>query len=661
MSRYGTAGGLYLLTSIGLWWHVWSTGPSTVMTCDCTDAGRAVWYLEWSAFALSHGHQLLFSNWLLHPLGLNLLADTSVPAIALALSPVTVLAGPVTAVNVASTLIPALTALSMFWLLRRWVRWTPAAFVGGLAYGFSAAVIVELAFGWLNLACLALLPLIVGCLDELFIRQRIRPARLGLALAVLLTVEFFVSTEMVLIIAVSAVVAAVLLFGYGGLWARDELRRRGRPAVIALAVAGAVTAALLAYPLWFFWAGPAHLGGMLWSSNVPGDLGNTFSNLWSHLGRWGPLTSQQLAREAPVFGGYRGPALPSPSYLGVGLLVVVAVGLVVWRSDRRLWFFAALGTITALLSLRVTSGRWVPWAVVYRLPLFDNVVQSRFDAVFGLCAAVLLAVIVDRARSGARQWSMRRRAHDPSGGVPRSRRRQAAWLGRAWAGAVTLVALIPIIAVLSPNLPLVVQAVTVPGWFENTATHLPPGQVLLTYPFATADSQTSIPWQAIDGMRYQMAGGGGPAGTAARAGADTIAFTVLNAASVPLGPAPVPTATNLGAVREAIRHWNVTLVVVPDDTGLPAFQTGRGTNFGVAFFTAVLGSAPVRQDHAWVWSDLSGRPPPVPLPATAFSACVSSPPPTSALDDPWARCVLRAGRPARVASQESGPAHGASQ
>ena len=123
-SRYVVAGGLYLVTSIGLWWHVWSSGPSTVMTCDCTDAGRMVWYLEWSAFALAHGHQLLSSNWLFHPVGFNLLSDTSAPAIGVVMSPVTLLFGPVTAMNVASTLIPALTALSMFWLLQRCLLYT---------------------------------------------------------------------------------------------------------------------------------------------------------------------------------------------------------------------------------------------------------------------------------------------------------------------------------------------------------------------------------------------------------------------------------------------------------------------------------------------------------------------------------------------------------
>ena len=169
-----------------------------------------------------------YSNWLFHPVGFNLLSDTSAPAIGLVMSPVTLLFGPVTAINVASTLIPALTALSMFWLLQRWVRWTPAAFVGGLAYGFSASVDRPAGRSAGSTSpVMALLPLMVACVDELYIRQRARPVRVGWALAVLVAVEFFVSTEMVLIVAVSGVVATVMLVGYG--WAHDD-RRRPSPA-----------------------------------------------------------------------------------------------------------------------------------------------------------------------------------------------------------------------------------------------------------------------------------------------------------------------------------------------------------------------------------------------------------------------------------------------
>jgi hypothetical protein len=602
--RYLVAGGLYLLASFWLFWHVWSTTPSSVMTCDCTDAGRIVWFLNWSPFALSHGHHLLYSDWLFHPVGVNLLTDGSVAAIALVLSPVTWLFGPVTTMNVASTLIPALTALSMFWLLQRWVRWPAAAFVGGLAYGFTALMVVQIAFGWLNLACLALLPLVVACLDELLIRQRARPRRVGAALALLMAVQFFVSTEMLLIVTISGVVAVALLVGYAALRHRDELRRRAPYAMSGAVTALVLGAVLLAYPVWFFLAGPAHLGNMVWSNNAPGPLGNTPSTLWSHVGGWGPINAQQLA----VLLGYRGPAMPSPSYLGPGLLAVLAVGAAVWRSDRRLWLFGGLGVITVGLSLRVGSGGWEPWAAVDHLPLFNNIVQSRFDAVFGLCAAVMLAIIVDRSRTGAAGWLAGARSREePVQGSHGGSARMAVGAS-AVAVAVALVALVPTALALRPNLPLTVQPVTVPRWFTTVGEHLPPGQVLATYPFATADSPGPMPWQAIAGMHFQMAGVGGPSGTAAHAGANKTAFQLLDDASVPIAPAPVLSPTNLEAIRTAMRSWGVTTVVVPDDTGLPPYQTGRGSAYGVSLFTRVFGSAPVRQKGAWVWPHVGHAP-----------------------------------------------------
>ena len=612
--RLSVAGSLYLVLSVAMWWHVWTRGPSAVMTCDCTDAGRTVWYLEWSAFALSHGHGLFYSGWLFHPVGLNLLTDTSVPFLGVVLSPVTLAFGPVTAMNVASTLVPVLTALSMYWLLQRWVRWQPAAFVGGLAYGFSAAVVVQLAFGWLNLAFLALVPLMVACLDELLIRQRRRPVLIGVALAVLVAVEFLVSTEAVLILAVSGVAAVALLTGYAALRHPDELVRRWRHALIGLGSALAASAVLLAYPVWFFVAGPAHLDGMVWSTNVPGNLGNTVTNLWSQVGQWGPVSSRFLAGETSLLGGYRGPALPAASYLGPGLLAVIVVGALVWISDRRLWFFGSLGVVTIVISLRAGGGQWGPWALVDHLPLFDNVVQSRLDAVFGLCAAVMLAIVVDRTRSSVLG---RTRSSEPTGEgsseptdtvpsgnapiAPAGRSRAARWGSAAVALVVAAVAIVPIVDTLGPNLPLHTQPVTVPRWFLTAGEHLTPHQVVLTYPFTSADSQSSLPWQAIGGMHFTMAGGGGPSGTAARAGAARAGFLVLDEASVPLGPPPVLSGIHLDAVRNALRRWGVTMVVVPVDTGLTAFQQGRGTRYGVQLFTAVLGRAPVSQDGAWVW------------------------------------------------------------
>jgi hypothetical protein len=403
-----------------------------------------------------------------------------------------------------------------------------------------------------------------------------------------------------------------------------------------LGTAVVTSGVLLAYPVWFFLAGPAHLGTTVWSTNVPGALGNSFGNFWSHLGLWGPVGAQSLANQASVLGGYRGAALPSPAYLGPGLLVVVVAGAIWWRRDRRLQLFGVLGVLTAALSLRVGGGRWGPWALVDHLPLFRNVVQSRFSAVVGLCAAVMLAVIVDRSRSAVLSWpSARADAPHPAPGPARP-----ASFATAGAMLVAAVALVPVAAVLAPNIPLTVQPVSVPHWFETAAVRLPPGQVVLTYPFATADSQAAIPWQAIDGMRYQMAGSGGPAGTATRAGANQAAFLVLRSASVTLLPAPTLSLGSLEAVRQAMRDWGVTMVVVPDDAGLPAYLTARGTPYGVAFFTAVLGSAPARQDGAWVWVDPAHAPPPVPVATPVLDACLAR-----HLGAPAevARCVVRSG------------------
>src|SRR5580658_6763847 len=192
----------YLAVALVLWWHVWSSHPTTVTTCGCGDASLFLWFLEWPAYALAHGHDPFYSTALFHPAGIDLLSNTSVLAIGIVLAPVTWLFGPVATMNVASTLGPALSALAMFWLLRRWVRWTPAAFVGGLVFGFSPFAVTNLAVAHLNTQVLVLVPLIVGCLDDLLIRQPRRPAVTGTALGLLVVAQFFLSTEMLVIMAI---------------------------------------------------------------------------------------------------------------------------------------------------------------------------------------------------------------------------------------------------------------------------------------------------------------------------------------------------------------------------------------------------------------------------------------------------------------------------
>lgn len=119
----------------------------------------------------------------------------------------------------------------MFWLLRRWVSWAPAAFVGGLFFGFSPFVLVSLALAHPNFGMLAPVPLIVGCIDDLFVRHRYRPLRVGVAIGLLLTVEFFVSVEVLSLMALFAVFVAVV----AGIAALLDRRKPAREAVVGAA------------------------------------------------------------------------------------------------------------------------------------------------------------------------------------------------------------------------------------------------------------------------------------------------------------------------------------------------------------------------------------------------------------------------------------------
>src|SRR5271167_2254818 len=194
------AGLSYLAVGFALWVHAWVEGASTHTLCGCGDPALFLWFFQWPATALAHGHNPFFSSALFHPTGINLLAQTSVTGLSLPLVPVTWIWGPVASLNVASTITPALTAFTAFVVIRRWVPWTPAAFLGGLLYGFSPFVLSSLEFAHLMTAALMLLPLILAVLDEILVRQRHEALAAGLLLALLLFAQFFLSSELLAIV-----------------------------------------------------------------------------------------------------------------------------------------------------------------------------------------------------------------------------------------------------------------------------------------------------------------------------------------------------------------------------------------------------------------------------------------------------------------------------
>ena len=607
----------YLALSIVLWWGVWSSHPTSITTCGCNDPSLFAWFLEWPAYALAHGHNLFYSTALFHPVGFNLLSNTGVLTLGVPLAPVTWLFGPIATLNVASTLGPALSALAMFWLLRRFVNWTPAAFVGGLVFGFAPFAIDNLAVAHLNTEVLALVPLMVGCLDELLVRQRRRPAVTGGVLGLLVVAQFFLSTEMLVIVAIGAVLGVGLAVAYAAVRRRGELAGRLPHALRGLAVAALVSLVALAYPLWFALEGPAHLSGLVWPTLQPGTGGIVLGDLW-HL----RFMSQPAVR---LFAGYQGAALPQGEYLGLGLLIVVGAGLVIWWRDVRLWLFGVLGLVTVALSLDVHSRSWVPWRVLAHVPLIQNVTVARFFAATTLCAAALVAVVVDRTHEAAAAGLRRAvtRLSERHAPLPAAAVRSA--LAAVVALAVAAVATVPMASALADNVPLTVASVMVPRWFADVAPHLPAGQVVLAYP-PPVTGGSAMTWQAVDSLHYAMATGAGPESIPARAGRERAGLDVITSASEIFSTPKPATAANVEAVRRALAGWGVTVVVVPDPRLLvPRYDRTSSTAAALGLFTAALGRPPRWRDDAWVWSDVTAPGPRLPIATGAFNRCATMP------------------------------------
>ncbi len=610
----------YVALSVGLWWQVWSTHPTAVTTCGCGDTSLFTWFLEWPAYAIQHGMDPLYSTYLFHPTGVNLLANTAEVGFGIVLAPVTWVFGPIATLNVALTLSPALSALAMYVLLRRWVSWAPAAFAGGLLYGFSPFVVVSLTDAHLMLGMAAVPPLIVLCLDELVARQRWRWWVTGVAIGGLAFVQFFFGTELLVITAIAAAIGVALVVVGAAAIRRDALVARAGYALKAAAVAVVSAAVLLAWPTWFALDGPAHLSGSIWGTKLL-SYGGTSVHYFVH-----PMAaSAQVTALTRQVGGYQGASL-SGQYLGIGLLAVLLVGLVVWHRDVRLWLLGAVGAVCACFSFGLSMHGWTLWRLLVLAPLMDNVVPSRFVVLVYLCAAAMLAIIIDHAVRAA------------AGRVPRTTARTA--LGWCTGLVVAAVALVPIVTYFADGLPLTAVPVQPPEWFTTVAPELPPNQVLLVLPFAFR--QSNMTWQAVARMRYAMVGGGGPNSLLSRAGKEQVGDRYLSDLSFSNGSQDI-VAGEVAAVRSALDGWGVTGIVLPDPKGLPDYEQMHAVRSTVVLLTAATGQAPDYRAHAWVWTGVDRAPPAPDRTAAQLTTCaVGTADGTRASIQSSAACILDA-------------------
>ncbi len=570
----------YLLLSLGIWWHVWTGHPAAVLTCQCGDPAAFVSNLAWPAYALTHGLNPLLASSVHVPAGMNMLDNTGVLALGVLLAPVTWLAGPVASMNVALTVAPALSALSAYGCLRRAVDASrPAAFLAGLVFGFSPFVLRNEAVGHLQVTFLCLVPVIFLCCYELAVAQRGRWWRWGLLLAVAVTVQFFIGLEILTVTAMLAV-TALLLAAVAGLF-RGRLRSRLLFGCAGFGLGGALACLLLCYPLWYALAGPGHIRGADWQDLTANGLGRVLF----------PLTLTAGQQHALPKTGYPGlPGLAS-GYLGlVAVAIVVAAAIFARRPLAVLC--AVLVAIATWLSLGAAhmplaaggEPSWLPlpWQLLDRLPLLDNVSPANFSALVAGCVAIAAALLTDAIVRAAsrRRW-------------PGLLLNAGIWLalGLSW--------------LVAWPLPLAVKQVSTPAW----VAHMPAGAVVLSYPFPSSYRDQALVWQAAAGFRFALVGGRGIVpGRDGRAdhgltpGTPAGIMSALSTAYAPhtsLALPAQPDAAEISAFRAALAKWGVTTVVMSGG--------GRAPGYARQWLTAAIGAPPVRAYGAWIWPAVRRR------------------------------------------------------
>jgi len=583
----------YLLAAFGLYRDLWLHLGDGYLVDSGQDQNLFEWFLAMQAHELAAGNPALFSTLQNYPAGINLMANTSMPGLAVPLAPLTLLAGPTTTLALVLTAGLPGTAIGWYWVFSRYLtrsRW--AAAIGGGCAGFAPPMVSH-AHAHPNFTSAFLLPLIVACLIRLAggrhparsARGTWRALRTGALLGALVAWQVLIGEEPLLILATGIAVCGLA-------WAVVRPRMllaAARPLLTGLGAAVGVSVLLVGYPLWFQFTGPGSYHSLAHALD-----GND-------LAAFGTLPRQSIGGQLLHPAQPVGNPTEQNAFFGWPLLTLLLVaGIWLWREvPARLAAITTVGLVALSLGSPVylrgaDTGILGPWWVLDRLPLFDSLIESRLTLASLPAIGVLLALASDRALT----WQPRQLVPPVLLG----------WLGwpvrlgwltsrRVWFAALAL-AVAPILPMRFATEP---RAAT-PAFFSSGdwRDYVRPGRSVLTVPPPDPSGADALHWQVVTGFGFPLVEGYfvGPAGANRTGiyGADRPATSLLLASAAISGTVPPIGPAERARALDDLRHWRADVVVLPNPTDQPAPH---------AALVALLGPGQ-RRDDVLVW-DLRGR------------------------------------------------------
>ncbi len=339
-SFIGTAAifALYVVISLAANRTAWSHGIThSIQTSGGADVQEEVWFLGQFPWALIHGINPFGNSWLNFPFGVNLMDNGSMPLLGLIGAPVTLLFGPMATFNVLLNLGYGLSAMAFFVMARRFVTWAPAAFIGGVLYGFSPFAVAE-GHGHLFLIFDPVPPLVVLVVDRTLRTKETSVRNGSILLGLCLIAQFYISTELFAGLAVMMGLTLVVVVCYV-MWrrVRFDFHRLARLAVSAIFVSGLG----IGFGVWMALLGPHHIVGpaqtrvaLAGISNDPlgwvvPTIDQHFTAGYANVGD--SLVAQRDANWHVIIDN----AAENGSYIGVSLLALLVVGAI-WLRRRAL-------------------------------------------------------------------------------------------------------------------------------------------------------------------------------------------------------------------------------------------------------------------------------------------------------------------------------------